>query len=593
VSKILSSPNVFPWRVFVRTIVVQMGLLLAAIGLSGFLARSFFKSESVKQIQTELRGALEIASHSLTPETSEKWCIFSSSGTHFRVTLLKDDGSVVCDSHHDASTMENHADRPEISDAIGLAEGSSLRHSETERSNMLYLARTSPDEQFILRFAVSLKELDSTLADFDRAILIALIVIAIILSVGEIWFAHVFVSPLRSLLHRAEVGLRTQETALTAKDLGRASWGEWEHLDGVIESLRRDVKQKMDTLRDERNHQNVIMNSISDAILVIDGKNTISYYNENIVTLFPHLTMQKSQNLLEVCREPLVLDSFQAAIQKGQRDQVQSLKLETTQGIRYFALSVSPIVRDDNKPHAAVGVFHDITDLKMAEQMRIDFVANVSHEMRTPLASIKGYANTALEDVRANMPVTEDVLLPIVRNSDRMVRIVSDLLDISSLDSGTQLQLETLECKAHSNRMAALFQNTLAERNQTLRVVAKEERVTADPIRLEQVLSNLIDNASKYSPSGSQIQIQWNETENATTLEVRDNGPGIEKQHLHRLFERFYRVDKGRSRNLGGTGLGLAIVKHIMMAHGGTVSVESEIGAGTVFRCVFPKKSCC
>ncbi len=594
----VKNPKSFPWRVFLRTIFVQLALLLGAIAVSGFLARSFFKDRTIVQLEEQLDSAMRIASHSLTPTSQQDWCKFSADGTHYRVTLIKIDGAVLCDSHHNSAIMENHLDRPEVSDAVGTGRGVSIRHSATDAADMLYLARSSANSELVVRFALPLSDLYRTLQSFDRALFAALIFIALLLTLGEVWVAHVFVKPLRTILLRAEMALRTQENGLQASDLGRSTWGEWEFLEGVMESLRRDIKDKMDALRNEKNEQAVIMDSISDAIVVVGINHKILYVNRNFQETFSGSSQFKGKSIVEFVREPAVLAAFSSAMNSHERNEVSILPLETLHGHRYFSLALAPLLRAGNdiknadaSIYGAVGVFHDVTDLKLAEQMRIDFVANVSHEIRTPLASIKGYANTALADLNANIPVTSEILEPIVRNSERMVRLVSDLLDLSSLDAGVALEKCWVDTNEISTKVCELFAEISESRLQKIAVEGKAVSIFVDPSRIEQVLSNLIENACKYTPSGGCVDLLWTENDAEVVLEVRDNGPGIEAEHLPRLFERFYRVDKGRSRNLGGTGLGLAIVKHIVLAHGGTVSVKSVLGTGTSFFCCFPKRA--
>jgi two-component system phosphate regulon sensor histidine kinase PhoR len=580
--------KVFPWRIFMRTIVVQLALLLGAIAVSGLLARSFFKERSINQFEEQLESALSIASHGLQTIKPAEWCKYSAEGTHYRVTLLNIDGVVLCDSHHQAAGMENHLDRIEVSDAVGSGRGLAIRHSETLGVDMMYLARVDSKSEQVLRFALPLSDLHASLKGFDRALLIALLVIAVLLALGEVWVAHVFVQPLRSILFRAANALRTQESGLKAADLGRATWGEWENLEGVMENLRRDVKEKMDALRNEKNEQAVIMDSISDALVVIEKSESVVYVNTNFRSLFSEHEDYVGKSIQQFCRDPLVLDAFEATLTSGEQRGASVIAMETRTGRRFFSFSVAPLATENGSTYGAVGAFHDVTDLKLAEQMRIDFIANVSHEIRTPLASIKGYADTALADVNSGSPVNATLLEPIVRNSERMVRLVADLLDLSSLDAGVALEKTNLEAQIISSKVLSAFAKTAASRSQKLLLNETELVLEADEARVEQVLTNLVENACKYTREGGEVTISWHKTDKNVVLEVSDNGAGIEPQHLPRLFERFYRIDKGRSRTLGGTGLGLAIVKHIMMAHGGAVSVESTLGKGTTFRCTFP-----
>ena len=231
-----------------------------------------------------------------------------------------------------------------------------------------------------------------------------------------------------------------------------------------------------------------------------------------------------------------------------------------------------------------------IEALQKAEKMRIEFVANVSHELRTPLTSIKGYTETLLQDIEDGRTADPEFLKIILKNSDRLLALINDLLDLSAIESGAihlhPVELDLNEITSHVVKHLEPFAQAKKTRVQS---ICNSQKLFADPKRVEQVLTNLIDNAIKYCPNHSTITVEWSENKKTVKLEVKDNGHGIPEEYLDRLFERFYRLDKGRSREMGGTGLGLSIVKHIMQRHNGTVSVESTVGSGTTFVCEFPK----
>jgi two-component system phosphate regulon sensor histidine kinase PhoR len=258
---------------------------------------------------------------------------------------------------------------------------------------------------------------------------------------------------------------------------------------------------------------------------------------------------------------------------------------------RFFTLSVSPLKRPKSEEvYGALGVFHDISELKLAEQMRIDFVGNVSHELRTPLSSIRGYAETMLEDLEQRATTEAQFARTIVRNVERLIELVTDLLDLSSLDAGVEkLHREWLPARELVGPVFEQFRPRMKERKLELVLEGKDVRVFSDRKRMEQVLVNLIDNASKFSPEQGRITVSFEDRPFEVILSVRDQGVGIPPESLPRVFERFYRVDSGRSRHQGGTGLGLAIVKHIVQRHGGNVRVESDLSRGSVFFCRIPK----
>jgi two-component system phosphate regulon sensor histidine kinase PhoR len=237
-----------------------------------------------------------------------------------------------------------------------------------------------------------------------------------------------------------------------------------------------------------------------------------------------------------------------------------------------------------------VGVFQDVTELKKLERMRIDFVANVSHELRTPLTSVKGYAQTLLEDLKAKRYDQGEKYIEVVnRNVDRLLVLVGDLLDLSSIESGLQLQIRRLNARTILKPVMDQVAPLQNSKEIKIDIDSKAEELDGDETRVQQVLLNLIQNAIQYIPEKHTIKIVWSNVEKGVELRVCDDGPGIAPEHLSRLFERFYRVDMARNRESGGTGLGLAIVKHIMQRHGGTVRVESQVGKGTEFICYFPK----
>jgi two-component system phosphate regulon sensor histidine kinase PhoR len=232
---------------------------------------------------------------------------------------------------------------------------------------------------------------------------------------------------------------------------------------------------------------------------------------------------------------------------------------------------------------------NEIEALRRAEKMRIEFVANVSHELRTPMTSIKGYAETLLQDFENGTEINPDFLKIILKNSNRLIALINDLLDLSAIESGAdQINLNDLDTSEVSRHVLSNLHHAAKFKEIEISMDCKTPQVHADPKRLEQVMTNLVDNAIKYCPPHSKIKVEWSKLGNEVLLKVIDNGHGIPEKYLDRLFERFYRIDKGRSRETGGTGLGLAIVKHIMQRHGGSATVESEIGVGTTFICKFP-----
>lgn len=379
--------------------------------------------------------------------------------------------------------------------------------------------------------------------------------------------------------------------------------GEWQDLEKSVESLSRGLRQREALLVREREELVTILGSVNEAIVAMGKETEPLYFNSRFAVLFgAGATGGSALPLRERFRLPELLTAFDRVLsEKTTRTFRVKLRTELHESEREFSVAVSPLTSrptssdDRGEVYGAVAIFHDITELKASEQIRIDFVANASHELKTPLTSIKGYVDTVRDDLKNSR--TDDAVgfLDVVsRNVDRLILLVNDLLDLSVLESGAEVRKSLVSTAEVSEQALRLMEGRRSKRH-TVRLEIKTDRVLGDATRIEQVLVNLIDNATKYSPDGTEIRISWEQGTGAnlgdTVLIVRDTGPGIPEEHLPRLFERFYRVDAGRAREVGGTGLGLAIVKHIVLAHGGSIAVKSRPGDGAEFICRFPSRA--
>lgn len=396
-----------------------------------------------------------------------------------------------------------------------------------------------------------------------------------------LWSARRLFSPLGRLV--AWASKSGEIDGLSPRDLQHEDASEWTELETALTRMRTDLRGKNAELNKEREEIGVLMSAISDAILAVDQGERVLFSNSKFKSQFS----AHSDHLVELFRSPEVLDLFRAALASG-----AAMRGEFHQE-RYFSIQVAPLKASDGVIYGAVGVFHDVSDLKLAERVRIDFVANVSHELRTPLTAIKGYTDTLTADARAGrFDSIADFTEVIARNVDRLMALVADLLDLSSLESGDELKKSMISTDAITQRVIRQMSDRANAKGVQIHTRVSAPQVLADERRVEQVLVNLLDNAIKYAGPKSAIWIEWSEGADSkvgrVVLSVRDNGPGIPAESIPRIFERFYRVDQARSREIGGTGLGLSIVKHIMQRHGGSVRVSSELGKGCEFICEFP-----
>lgn len=379
---------------------------------------------------------------------------------------------------------------------------------------------------------------------------------------------------------------------------GRWILGSWSDEKNTLESslthMRSNLDQQTAALAKEREEIAMIMGSVSDGILAVDPNGKPLFFNTRFAVLFTDKEFQLSRaHLGEIFRTQDVLKSFEQSLKKAVGNEVNiRLHVRGDPFPHDFALAVSPLQNNQGEVYGAVGIFHDVTELKRAEKIRIEFVANVSHELRTPLTAIKGYTDTLSEDfARGDLSEVEKFLKVITRNTQRLMQLIEDLLDLSSLEANEavdSLEKALINTQELTEKVLLPLEGRRTDKGHSIEVTYNAPQIFADARRLEQVLVNLIENAIKYTPSNGKISVIWESRPQAIRLRIRDNGPGIPAEHHGRLFERFYRVDQARSRDLGGTGLGLAIVKHIVLLHGGTIWLESAANKGAEFICDFP-----
>jgi two-component system phosphate regulon sensor histidine kinase PhoR len=441
-----------------------------------------------------------------------------------------------------------------------------------------------------------LAELHQALNQFDTGLILGLMSLGLILSFFGWFFARKLILPIGRLLTKAKSVLHPQSSLTPENDrllleaIDQEPDSAWSDLEISIEEIRRDLEKKIESLRNEREEQATLMAAISDAILAVDLEGAPLFYNSRTEILFGDHDLATQPRLWEIVRNPEILEAFQLALKQSKSTEIKAIPFDLPTGKRFFSVAVAPLRDAREVIYGAVGIFHDVTDLKRAEQIRIDFVANVSHELRTPLTSIKGYADTLKLDIQDGKAPSLDFIEVINRNADRLMNLIQDLLDLSSIESTDSLLKSEIITRDLSDRVVRQMAGAFERKRQVVEIRPIAATVFADPRRVEQILVNLLDNANKYSPAGGKITLSWeSQNHGEVLLKVKDTGPGISSEHHSRLFERFYRVDKARSREQGGTGLGLAIVKHIMQGHGGSAWVESTPGNGTTFVCRFPE----
>ena len=502
-----------------------------------------------------------------------------------RVTLIATDGTVLGDSDLDGQALadvENHLQRPEVQEAAAHGVGVIARYSTTVRIEMLYAAVTArhPRVRYV-RVALPLTTVAGEIGRVGSQALIAF-VLAIPFALALAWLASaVLGSRVRSI---AAVAQRYSKGDLTRPtyDYGPDELGDVARvLDGSVQELGR----RLDELTRDRARLDAILSGMVEGVLVLDGSGRIQLANRAAQKMLRMGTASIGRPYVEVIRHPDIAEQLGSAL-RGEEADSRELALTRDPG-RTFVARAASVARSGGG--GAVLVLHDITDLRRADQIRRDFVANVSHELRTPLTAIRGYVEALLDD-RSDAEDTRRFLEIIARHSARMERLVSDLLRLARLDARQEaLDLAPCDLQQLFNTVVGDVAQTAEEKRQhiTTAVDPAACRITADPAKLHDVLRNLVENAVHYAPDAATIRLEAERDNGLVRISVSDSGPGIPPDDLSRVFERFYRVDKSRSRP-GGTGLGLAIVKHLVELHGGQATAENRPEGGARFIVTVP-----
>ncbi|MGE5525983.1 MAG: ATP-binding protein [Rhodospirillaceae bacterium] len=513
------------------------------------------------------------------PRAADPIADAASKAAGVRVTLIRDDGTVIGDSELDVKDLpdvENHANRPEVVAALRQGQGSDMRSSATIGTRLMYAAAPIVRQGRpvgVARVAMPLTEVDEALDAMHKALAAAGLV-ALAVAVGMSFFAaHVTSRKLREL---TEAARRMAGGDLSVRTRGYGD-DEVDALARALDHLATTLAASIGDLQSERDLLTSVLASMNEGVLVVDAEKRIVLANRALSNLLLLPRNAAGKSVLQLIRNVELNKIVESAAGGSSTD--GELTLSTPAPRRLLVRGV-PL---SGTPGAVLAVFVDVTELRRLEAVRRDFVANASHELRTPLTVVRAAAET-LRDVADDAAKRAHFIDLIERNADTLEQLVADMLELARIESG-ELKLHLEPVNLASTVQAITVQ--LAHRAQLKAITLTNEvadiAVRADRRVLEHVLDNLIDNALKYCPEGSSIRVLSSVTDGMVSVSVADNGPGIASEHIDRIFERFYRVDAGRSRALGGTGLGLSIVKHFVEAMGGNVSVESRVGVGSTF----------
>jgi len=499
-----------------------------------------------------------------------------------RATIIDRSGKVLADSEANPGSMENHATRVEFAAALSGKTGENERRSATLGIPFLYVA--APITGGAVRLAYPLSDVEAVQSQVRRRLLwgslFAALIALLIAAAASTWTA-------RRLEHIVDVAARIEKGDLRAR-VGDHPLDEIGRVAAAIDRTAGQIERSFAAVQSSQRQLETLLNSMQDAVVAVSADGLVRWANQPMGRLVPQRARLNSP-VVETIRDPDFLAAVKAATSTKQ---VKTARATSIAPGRAFDVTAAPL-----PDGGVVAVLRDLTETERVEKTRRDFIANVSHELRTPLTSIQGYSETLLDTLPENGSPNREFIEIIRKNAARMSRLTEDLLTLARVESGeTRFETEPTPPIELLHDAEESFREVARTHGVELNIIGEGNNgsleslppVLADREAIHQVFSNLVDNAMKYGRSGGRIELGAQATERGIEFYVRDYGAGISSEHLPRLFERFYRVDKARSRESGGTGLGLAIAKHIMRAHGGSIRAESELTHGSTFLFTLP-----
>ncbi len=586
------------WQLYPSQLLITIIALLVAAGYGAYSLRTFQLSQTGAGLEARARLAQEyvltlLSKNDLT--ALQAFCTTAGKSSGTRLTVIATDGEVLADSDQDPGRMENHGDRPEILAALAGGPAPSLRFSHTLQENMMYVAIPLVQDgktKWVLRTAIPVTFIDSALRKIFLKIVWGCLIVALLVALVAWFISQRITRPLEEMRLGAE---RFANGAFSTK-LREEGAEEVASLARAMNAMADQLDERIKTIARQHSQLQAVFSSMVEGVITVDTEERILDINQagaRLLNIAPEKIRGKSAL---VAVRNLALQRFISQSLASAKPIEGEFDLTDREGHeKYFYAHGTRFQDASEMTSGAIIVINDVTNLRRLENMRRDFVANVSHELKTPITSIEGFAETLLDGALESPEDARRFVEIIAKQSKRLHAIIEDLLALSRLEQeNEQTELVLTEEKIINPLRRAIETCGLkaAEKKISIELVAPDD-LTADlnsPL-LEQAITNLIVNAIKYSEEGGRLLVRAEQRDGEKiAIEVQDFGTGVCAQHLPRLFERFYRSDAARNRKLGGTGLGLAIVKHIVQAHGGEVGVISEVGKGTTFTILLYKE---
>ena len=570
-------------------------IILLAIGISATTfwntGYEFIEKENNKQYVRQA-NLIKDSFNLTTFENDEDFDDFAmdySNTYNVRITVINPDGEVITDSHAAQGKLDNHRERLEIIDALNGEESSIIRYSETLEEEFFYSAFPIDQDTFsgVLRVAIPLSEISGFNNSVIYSIVRAIIVCFIIAVLAAFFFTEIIYKPIEEITQAAEhISDGDYDIKLYTKDNSHIS-----RLASSFNTMSSNLNETIENLTQRKTELEAILGSMTGGVIALNNENEILFFNNSFVDIMNLGEKEeeiKGKSIYLVLRNVTIYNVIDKV-----RDKNEKVKLEGSGSKRdqTIAINGTPLLSDDKESFGVLLIIEDVTQIKKLENVRTDFVSNVTHELKTPLTSIKGFVDTLKNVTIEDKEVTDRFLDIIDIEVERLYRLIEDILLLSEIESKIDREAVLCDVNKVANDSIELLES---KTNEKVEIVFDAQPYIrpfyCNPDRLKELFINLIDNAIKYTEEGT-ISVVVKEEAQHLIIIVSDSGVGIPKYHLSRIFERFYRVDQGRSRKIGGTGLGLSIVKHIVQLYDGNIEVKSEINKGTEFKITLPYRN--
>jgi two-component system phosphate regulon sensor histidine kinase PhoR len=582
------------WQLFPSYLFITLIAMAAVTWYASGAFRRFFLEQTASDLEARARLVESQILPYLDPmDETHIDLLCKRIGKHklTRLTIIHPSGAVMGDSEEDPARMDTHVDRPEVIQALSGPSGSSIRHSRTLKKDMMYVGvpvRKGQRTLAVIRTSLPLDPIGEALANLRKKIVVGGLIMAAFAGILSLLVSRRITRPIELIRKWAE-SIAQGELKLRPVITGTE---EIENLSDALNRMAAELRNRIDIIMRQQKESEVMLASMGEGVIAVDTEERVISMNKAAAQMLESdPSRAQGRSIQEVIRNT-VLHRFVAETLSGEGPIQKDIML-SSDGERILDGHGTILKDTTGKRVGALIVLNDVTRLMKLENIRRDFVANVSHELRTPITAIKGFVETLRDGEVKNPEDIRRFLEIIEKHVDRLEAIVEDLLSLSRLErdgEGDAIRLQAGGIRDVLLTAVQVCDVKAAPKNIRVELSCSEDLVAEiNPELLEQAVVNLLDNAIKYSDAGSVVRVRARQADGEIVLSVHDQGQGIEKRHLSRVFERFYRVDKARSRQMGGTGLGLAIVKHIVQAHGGHVSAESTLGKGSTFSIHLPR----